>query len=167
LETEDSERFSVYGFSIDYPRICWIEFNPKSRRDAGDVVFHFLEKEKIFLSWGELERAEKRFQSIEGHAEHGISVLRKNRAARDFERVRNDSLTLNSHSAVYNRIRVKELLAGFLSGKKTVEREAYSIHLHCRESSRYFVLYSLLSRSATDETYEKSILAMANSFKCH
>ena len=35
---KDFERFSVYGFSIDYPKDARIEFNPKARRGEGYIV---------------------------------------------------------------------------------------------------------------------------------
>ena len=61
MSKPEFETFSVYSFSIDYPPVCRVEFNPKSRREAGDIVFHFPDKEKLFLSWGNLEKAQKKF----------------------------------------------------------------------------------------------------------
>jgi hypothetical protein len=55
LEKRNFEKFSVYNFSLDYPPVCRIEFNPKSRHESGDVVFHFPDKEKVFVTWGSLE----------------------------------------------------------------------------------------------------------------
>ena len=55
----ESEPFSAYGFSIQYPMVCRVEFNPKSLRGKGDVVFHFPDREKLFVTWGNLAAALK------------------------------------------------------------------------------------------------------------
>ena len=64
MAKEGFETFSVYNFSVDYPAVCRIEFNPKSRREAGDIVFHFPDREKVFLTWGKLEDAQKKFPTV-------------------------------------------------------------------------------------------------------
>ena len=51
-------------FSMDYPEVCRIEFNPKSMKQKGDVVFHFPDREKIFVSWGKLDVAQKKLQRL-------------------------------------------------------------------------------------------------------
>ena len=68
LDEPEFETFSVYKFSMNYPPICRVEFNPKTRREAGDIVFHFPDPdrpraptEKVFLSWGALDKATKKF----------------------------------------------------------------------------------------------------------
>ena len=166
--TDDNfERFSVYNFSIDYPPVCRVEFNPKSRREAGDIVFHFPDKEKVFLSWGDLEKAEKKFATAEKQAEHSLQVVKKSGNVKKMEKLSSDSLTLNSHTAAYNRVRLDEQSAGLFPGKKTVPHEAYSIHLHCDKSSRYFVVYTMLSPRAPEDFGDAIFMVMAKSFKCH
>ena len=163
---EDLERFSIYGFSMDYPKNCRVEFNPKSKRDAGDVVFHFPDKEKIFLSWGDLEQATKSFKTVEEHAEHSLGKVKKSGNVKNFERVLQSSLNIHSHRGAYNLVRLNEMTVGLFTGKRTVAREACSVHLHCPDSSRYFVIYAMLSGNLTEE-YEKILTTMANSLKCH
>ncbi len=162
----DFERFSIYGFSIDYPKDCRLEFNPKSRRDAGDVVFHFPDKMKMFLSWGDLEKATKSFQTVEEHAEHSLDSVKKSGNVKNLERVSRDSLSIHSHKGAYNRVRLEEITVGFFTGKKKVPRDAYSVHVHCPDSSRYFVIYTLIP-AGTVEEYEKTLMTMANSLNCH
>jgi hypothetical protein len=166
LANRDLENFSVYGFSIDYPKDCRVEFNPKSRREEGDVVFHFPSKDKVFLSWGDLEKATKRFKTVEQHAEHSLEKVRKGSNVKGFERTLQGSLTVNSHTGAYNRVRFQEVTVGFFTGKKTLPREAYSVHLHCTNSSRYFVIYALVPKGAAEE-YEKALMAMVHSLRCH
>lgn len=163
---EDFERFSIYGFSIDYPKDCRLEFNPKSRRGAGDVVFHFPDKVKIFLSWGDLEKAAKSFHTVEEHADHSLNAVKKAGNVKKFERVSRDTLSLHSHKGVYSRVRLEEMTVGFFSGRKSVPRDAYSVHVHCQDSSRFFVIYALVS-GGTEDGYEKTLMTMANSLNCH
>lgn len=164
--TKDFERFSVYGFSIDYPNVCRVEFNPKSRREAGDIVFHFPDKVKTFLSWGELEKATKNFQTVEKHAEHSLETMKKSGNVKNFVRVSHDSITVHSHKGAFNRVRLEEVTVGFFTGKRTAPRETYSVHVHCPGSSRYFVVYTMIPSNMEME-YEKSLMTMANSLKCH
>lgn len=166
MAKEGFETLSVYRFSVDYPAVCRIEFNPKSRREAGDVAFHFPDREKVFLSWGKLEDAQKRFATPEEHAEHSLDVTRKNRQVKNFERVDEDSLEINSHTAPYNRAKMEELSASLMRGQRTKKREALSLHLHCEQSSRYFVIYTLLSPNAPED-FADLFLDMVRSFRCH
>lgn len=163
---EDFEQFSVYGFSIKYPVDARLEFNPKSRRGAGDVVFHFPDRVKIFLSWGDLEEATKKFHTVEEHAEHSLKRIKSSGNVKGFEKVEHDSLKINSHQSVYNRAKFEEVSVGFFSGKRKNPREAHSVHVHCDESGRFLVVYSLLPVGASTD-YQAVFSKMANSLKCH
>jgi hypothetical protein len=162
---EGFEQFSVYKFSMDYPAVCRIEFNPKSRREAGDIVFHFPDREKLYLSWGKLEDAQKKFATSREHAEHSLEIAKKSRQVKGFERIRQESLEVSSHKAEYNHAKMEELSASPFRSRST-KREALSLHLHCEPSSRYFVIYALLSPNAPDD-FEDLFLDMVRSFKCH
>jgi len=165
-DDEGFERFSIYKFSIGYPPVCRLEFNPKSRREAGDVVFHFPDREKIFISWGNLEDAQKKFPTVEDQAEHNIQVVKKNAHVKSFERVAQDSLRINSHNAAYNHIRLEEMVGGFFPSKKTIRRQALSVHLRCEKLSRYFVIYSMPSAKAPED-FSDLFLLMVKTFECH
>jgi hypothetical protein len=169
LQTSDFEKFSVYRFSIVYPPVCRVEFNPKSRRESGDIVFHFPDREKIYISWGDLTVAKARFQTPQNHAEHNIKTIMKGRnvSGKDSERIAQDSLEINTHTAAYNSIKLGEIPPGvFFSKKRVVIRRAYSVNLFCEESSRYFVIYTLLSPNAPED-FGDLLLAMVRSFTCH
>ncbi len=163
---QDFEQFSVYGFSIEYPKDLRIEFNPKSRRGEGDLVFHFPDRVKIFLSWGDLEKASQKFKTVEEHADHSLKRIKTAGNVKNFERVSHDSIRIRSHNGVYNRAKFEEVTIGFFSGKRKNPREAHSVHVHCPVSSRFFVVYALLPTEGTYE-YEKIFSAMANSLRCH
>jgi hypothetical protein len=158
------ETLSIYRFSMDYPPVCWIEFNPKGRRERGDVVFHFPDHEKVFLTWGNLEDA--KFSNAYDHAEHSLKIMKGSRQVKEFERVKHDSLRINSHQAPYNRVKISQPSPRLFSGRKTMKRETLSLHLHCDRLSRYFVVYAMLSPSAPED-FETLFLDMVRSFKCH
>jgi hypothetical protein len=164
------EKFSVYGFSINYPAVCRVEFNPKSKREGGDVVFHFPEKEKIFISWGDLARARKKFPTVEAQAEHSLKVIAARREVKNLHRTRQESLDINSHKAQYNGIQLDEVRSSFLWSAKGRTRKAYSLHVHCDDSSRYFVIYTLPPANMPDDTPDdlgELMLKMVRSFRCH
>ena len=165
-EDDGFERFSVYGFSIDYPKKCRVEFNPKSRHGSGDVVFHFPDRIKAYLSWGSLDKAIANFQTVEKHADNSINVMKKARNVRNFENVARDTLTVNRHNGVYSLVKLQEVSLGFYGRSRTVGREACAVHVHCPESSRYFVVYVIFFSEGGAE-YEKTLLTMASSLKCH
>jgi hypothetical protein len=129
------------------------------------VVFHFPDKVKIFLSWGDLEKAVKSFHTVEEHADHSLNAVKKSGNVKKFERVSRDTLSLYSHKGVYSRVRLEEMTVGFLTGRKSIPRDAYSVHVHCQDSSRYFVIYTLIYGGT--EGHEKTLMTMANSIKCH
>jgi len=166
MSSEDFEKFSVYGFSIDYPSTCYVELSPKSRREVGDVVFHFPNKDKVYVTWEGLEKARKKFRTVDEQAEHSINQVTKSTSVRRVERLSRDSLTINSHKAVYNRLKLDEIPAGFLLRTKSTTHETHSVHLHCENSSRFFVIYSLLS-SNPPENFQSIMMSIVNSFRCH
>jgi hypothetical protein len=167
LENADFERFSVYGFSIDYPPVCRFEFNPKSKRERGDIVVHFPDKEKLFLSWGDLGTVQKNFATVKGQADHSIKAMMKSRNVGKVQRISNTSFEINSHVAAYNQVRFEELsVRGAFAKTKATKRLTYSLHLHCRESLRYFVIYALLSPNAPED-FEDLFTRMVKTFTCH
>jgi len=174
LDGPKFETFSVYKFSMNYPPICRVEFNPKTRREGGDIVFHFPDPdkpraptEKVFLSWGALDKATKKFQTVDEQAEHSLKAVKKSSGVKGFEKVAQDTLDINNHKAVYNRIKMEEVRGGIFPGRGGgVKREALSLHLHCENSSRYFVIYAMLTPNAPED-FGDLFMTMAKSFKCH
>jgi hypothetical protein len=159
------ENFSMYGFAIDYPAECRVEFNSKSRREMGDVVFRFPENVRIFLSWGELEKVSKRFSSAEEHANYSLDAMQKGKNVKNFERVLRDTVPMHSHNSSVNKVKFDEKGVKFLPGSKDLPREAYSFHVHCDKSKRYFVLYTMAP--ANEVRYDRMMDSMRESFKCH
>jgi hypothetical protein len=164
---DNFERFSMYSISIDYPNDSRVEFNSKGRRETGDVAFHLPEKVRIFLSWGDLEKVSKRFNSVQQHAEFSIDAMKKGKNVRNFEQVSKESVEVNTHWGALNKVKFEEMLPGLpFAGKKALQREAYSLHVHCEESKRYFVLYTMAPSDAQGK-YSRTMSTMVDSFKCH
>ena len=167
MKNGEMERFSVYRFSMNYPSVCRFEFNPKTRREKGDVVIHFPDKEKVFLSWGDLAVVTKKYQSANEFANNSIKSMGKSRNVGKTERMDEKSLTVNSHEAFYNKVLFHETAPmGFFSKGRTNLRTTCSVHLYCPRSSRYFVIYALLTPNAPED-FDKLFLEMVESFRCH
>jgi hypothetical protein len=158
----------MYGFAIDYPDVCRVEFNSKSRREAGDVAFRFPDSARIFLSWGELEKVSKRFASAEEHANYSIDTMKQGKKVKNFERVLRDTAMLQDHKTSVNKVRFEEKTVKLFGRGKDILREAYSLHVHCDKSRRYFVLYSLAPVNVNGEVrFDRIMESMTESFKCH
>jgi hypothetical protein len=160
------ERFSVYRFSMNYPPVCRFEFNPKTRREKGDVVIHFPDREKVFLSWGDLAVVTKKYPSANGFASHSIKSMAKSRNIGKTDTIDEKTITVNSHEAFYNKVLFHETTPGLFSKGRTNPRTTCSVHLYCPKSSRYFVIYALLAPNAPED-FDKLFLEMVDSFRCH
>jgi len=160
------ENFSMYGFTIDYPEECRVEFNSKNRREAGDIVFRFPGENRIFLSWGDLEKVSKRFGSPEEHANYSLDAMKKGKNVKNFEKLSHDTISIRNHDSPLNKVSFDEKALRFLPGSKDIPREAYSLHVHCDESKRYFVLYTMASASDQGK-FNRIMESMTQSFKCH
>ncbi len=169
LTVKDSfENFNIYGFALDYPEECRVEFNSKGRRESGDVVFHLpdkVDRVRIFLSWGDLEKVSKRFQSTEEHADFSLDAMKKGKNVKNFERVSRDTLSLHGHKSTVNKVKFDERSVG-LTGSKNIPREAFSLHVHCDKTNRYFVLYTM-TPSNSERKYDRIMDSMRTSFNCH
>ena len=166
MESAELEPFSVYGFSIDYPPVCRIEFNPKTRREKGDIVIHFPDREKVFVSWGQLASVLKKFPGAKEFADHSIKSMSKSRNIGKTDRLTENTLRVNSHIAYYNKVQFQETAMGFFGKGRTNARTTCSAHLFCEPTSRYFVLYALLTAGAPED-FDQLFLTMVQTFRCH
>jgi len=162
------ESFSVYGFHVVYPTTWKIEFDPKSDRLKGDVAFKSPEKENIFLSWGSLEKAKKRYSSLEEHANDSIDRIKKNPRVRKVETSQTKDTRIQSHKALFSLVKVTFSTPSLLPFTKTKEevQEVRCMHLHCETSERYYVIYGAIALSKSQE-HEAIFNNMMKSFKCH
>jgi len=164
--TSGFENLSMYGFTVDYPDDSRVQFNSKSRRESGDVVFQLPQRLGIFLSWGELEKVSKRFGSAGEHAKYSLEAMKKGKNVKNFEQVSTDTVSLHGHKGSINKVKFDEKALKLIPGAKDMPREAYSLHVHCDKSDRYFVLYTMVP--ANDEAgFDRIMQKMRESFSCH
>jgi hypothetical protein len=164
-EPEPFERFSIYRFSVDYPAISKLELNPKSKRNQGDIAFKVSPGYIIFLSWGEMEKIKPKFANPSEHATFSINRVRKSGAAKGFNELERRPQELNGHQAIFTHIRMEPVRRG-LFGRPPDPQEVRSFHLHCLDSSRYFVLYGSIA-AARSEEQSAVIQRMIESLTCH
>lgn len=159
--------YSAYGCSVVYPSEWRVELNPSSKREEGDVVFHSPVGDKLYVSWGPLEKAKKKFGDIRGHAEYSVGRLRGSRGVGGFEVLESKDSSVNGHRAVRTTIRLTVFSPGvFGLGGRPVPKRVYSAHLYCEDSSRYFVVYTLCG----EETHERVLgvfESCVSSLRCH
>jgi len=158
------ELFSMYGFSIDYPDTWEVELNPKSERTGGDVVFKTL-RHRVFLSWGLLDSAEKKYGSLDKHVDASIQKVRKGGDVRKLETLERTSASMNGHKAIFSHYRVT--LGVSFYAMRTAYREVSSVHLHCEKTGKFFVLYESIMGSDTVTGLETIFGHMKDTFRCH
>ena len=165
---QDFETFRVYGFQTVYPNTWRVEFDAKSTRQKGDVVFKSPEKDNIFLSWGPLEKAQKRFSDAEGHLKYSIDRIKKNTRVGGVEIARKTEQDVQSHKALVSLLRVTfsmPSIVPFKKGKGEVQ-EVRTMHLQCENAGRYYVIFGQITMDKS-QIQEEIFNNMVKSFKCH
>jgi hypothetical protein len=172
-ETEESktaqpkyELLAIYGFSANCPNNARLELNPKTRREKGDVVFHLEDGIKVFLSWGSLEDARKRYATAAAQASASIERSVKSTRAKLDGTPETKNLKIQGHDATYTHARMFVERGGFPFGSRRVTQDSHSMHLQCDESGRYYVVYAF-ARPETSEQVGKIIEPIMLSLKCH
>jgi hypothetical protein len=160
------ELLSVYGFSASYPDTARLEFNPKSRREKGDLAFHTNGGFKIFLSWGSLADAKKRYATAAEQAADSIKRSLKGSSAKLDGTPETRSMKILGHDAAYSHARMLVESRGFPFGGGRMIRDTYAMHLHCDKSARYYVVYGF-GRESESEELRRSIEPIMSSLKCH
>ncbi|MEM3799727.1 MAG: hypothetical protein QXH56_06535 [Thermoprotei archaeon] len=161
------EVYSAYGVSIFYPEGWRVELNPTSKKLEGDVVFHSPEKDKLYVSWGPLDKAKRRFGSVEKHAEYSVERIRRSRDVSGFEVSESVRSDVNGHEAVFMSVRFNVSQPSVFGFKgKPSPKSVYSMHLYCEDSSRYLVVYTLLNEEVGERVFE-DVKKCVNSLKCH
>ena len=160
------ELLAMYGFSARYPQNARLELNPKARRDKGDVAFHLEKGFKVFLSWGSLEEARKRYATAAAQASASIEHSVRSTHAKLDGTPETKALKIQGHDAVYSHARMFIDRGGFPIGTRRVTQDSHSMHLQCDESGRYYVVYAF-ARPDTSEQVGKIFEPIMSSLKCH
>jgi hypothetical protein len=160
------ELLSLYGFSASYPANARLEFNPKSRREKGDLVFHTSDGSKIFLSWGSLAEAKKRYATAAEQASDSIKRSLKGAPGKLEGPPETRAMKILDHDATYSHARALLEWRRFPFGSSRMIRDTYAMHLHCDKSARYYVIYAF-GRDSASEELRRSIEPIMSSLKCH
>jgi hypothetical protein len=162
------ESFCVYGFHTVYPNTWKVEFDPKSDRLKGDVVFKSPERDNIFLSWGSLEKAKKRFSNPEGHLKYSIDRIKKNTRVSGVDIAKKRDFEVSSHKALVSLLKVTFSSPSIVPFKKVQGevQEIRAMHLHCEDTGRYYVIFGQVTMDKSKE-HEEIFSKMIESFGCH
>lgn len=164
MSSAESEKLMIYGFSLDYPINCKLEFNPKFERGEGDVAIKWPTNEHIFVSWGPLEKIKNKVGNAEAHANFSLEKIKKNQRAK-VTRLEHLLREVNGHHSSYDHIKLEIPSTGLFGGKPQFQ-EIRSFHLHCDRTSRYFVIYESTSPERAKERQD-AIESVVTSFACH
>jgi len=160
------ELLAMYGFSAKYPNNARLELNPKTRREKGDIVFHLEGGFRVFLSWGSLQEARKRYATAEAQASASIQRSVKSTHAKLEGTPEIKNLKIQGHDATYTHARMFMDRGGFPFGAGRVTQDSHSLHLQCDESGRYYVMYTF-ARPESSEQLGKIFEPLMLSLKCH
>ena len=160
------DHFSIYGFKIEYPKDWRVELKPKSEKETGEVAFHSPERDRMFVFWGILEEAKKRYASLDEHVERTIKKVKKIRGVNSLEVVERKELEMNGHRAIFALLKAT-FIQGFFLRRREVSQELLSSHLYCEQTARYFILHGS-PRSDEKSTEHADVFEhMQKSFRCH
>lgn len=160
-----SEKFALYGFELSLPKTWRVEFNPRGRREKGDVVFHTPKRNRIFISWGPLADANKRFKSLEEQRDWGVSDLKKAQNVRDLTIEQSRETEICGHRALLTQLSAS-VGGGFLA-RKVAKRGTISLYFYCPVGARYYVAYSLLNVPDEYADFPGIFTSVTGSMVCH
>ncbi len=157
------DTLTVYGFSFQFPSTSWLEFNPKFKRESGDVAVKSPGKAVAFFSWGDLAKLEKRAPTLEAHAKFSMDKVKKSVQGK-MKQLESREVDVNGHTALFNRVAIEVPRRGLFG--KGQEQEVTSVHLHCKQSGRYFVIYAT-SNATNADRQQHTIQDIIGSMRCH
>lgn len=161
----DKEKFALYGFELMIPLGWRVELNPKTGRERGDVAFQSTKGNRIFVSWGPLAEAQKRFKTLEEHRDTNVQRIRKGPDVTEVKVSDLSELQIGGHRALGSHV-TATVKAGMMS-RRTAEREVWSVHVHCPKTGRYYVLYSMTRDPTEFEDFPQIFKSVSESFVCH
>ena len=153
----------IYGFSFQFPMVSRLEFNPKFSREEGDLAIKSPEKATVFFTWGDLGKVTKKGRTLEDHSDFSLERVKKSVQGK-LEQVERKEIRVNSHPAIYNRVKVEVPRRGPFG--KGQNQDVVSVHVHCERSGRYFLVYSTLSATAAG-WQERTVQGIIDSLACH
>lgn len=159
----EKDTLTIYGFSFEYPKDRKLEFNPKFKRTDGDVAVKAPDKAVVFVSWGELARVVKKAPTIQDHAKFSLDRVKKSVQGK-MNQLEHKQIDVNGHRAEFNHVKILVPRRGLL-GRGT-EQEVTSVHIHCEDTGRYFVIYATsTAENIKDQT--RTLEQITETLRCH
>jgi hypothetical protein len=164
-QVAERDNLRIYGMSFDFPVSQKLEFDPKFTREEGSVAVKSPTKSVVFVTWGDLKRVSKKLPTPREHSKYSMERAARSVRGR-LNQVEQRDVQINGHSAAYSRAEV-EVPRGIL-GPRRPNQEIVSVHFHCNETSRYFVVYtSSDSGGSRAQPREDVFRIVTETFKCH
>ena len=157
------DTLTVYGFSFQFPSTSWLEFNPKFKRESGDVAVKSPGKAVVFFSWGDLAKLEKRAPSLEAHAKFSMDKVKKSVQGK-MTSLESKDIKVAGHDAVFNHVKIEVPRRGIF-GKGQLQ-DVRSVHLHCDQTKRFYVIYAT-STEQNKEVQGRTMQEIVDSLQCH
>ena len=162
-----TERFSAYGLGVDVLDDWRMEFNPKSTREKGDVAFHSPHDNVFFVSWGKLDDAQGRFETLEQQRDESVKRIKSNPNIAVAKVELSSNEMVNGHEGILSKMVTQRRRGGLISRGQDPPREVWIVHLHCPQSSRFYVVYWDIRDGGEYPDVEERFRAILHSFACH
>jgi hypothetical protein len=159
----EMDTLKIYGFSFEFPKDRKLEFNPKFKRTDGDVAVKAMDKAVVFVSWGELEKVIKKAPTIEDHAKFSLDRVKKSVQGK-MSAVDHKEIEVNGHKAIFNDVKIQVPRRGIMG--KAQEQEVTSVHIHCNQTGRYYVIYAT-SNAQNAAAQTKTLQGIIDTLHCH
>ncbi len=159
------ERFAVYGFHLDIPDDWRVEFNPKSNRSEGDVAFHSPKNNILFVSWGKLEDAKKRYASLEAHRDDTVKRIRKSPNITDAKLSKSERVVVSGHDGLRSEVTVQQTRG--IIGRRQLAHDVMSVHFYCEETGRFYVVHWDITVADEYPDAAKTLSSLVASVACH
>ncbi|MGI0091837.1 MAG: hypothetical protein ACREBS_09015 [Nitrososphaerales archaeon] len=161
----NSEKFALYGFEIEIPSDWRVEVNPKSTRVKGDAAFQSQKGNRVFVSWGPLEEATRRFKTLEAHRDSSLDQVKKGSDVKSLDVSDLKEVQVCTHRALMTHVSA-QIRSGMM-GRNTSRRDIWSIHFYCPNISRYYVMFSMERDAEEFEDMGQVFSSFAKTMVCH
>ena len=161
----NTEVFALYGFELKIPQVWRVELDPKATRELGDVAFHTPKKNRIFVSWGPLEKAKNRFKTLEEHREWTLSELKKSRGVKALSISGSGETLICGHRALIAQVSAS--LGGGIMPPPQPVRDMCSAFFYCPDGARYYVVYSQMRFPDEYTNFPEVFDSLIHSMICH
>jgi hypothetical protein len=160
------ERFAIYGFELEVPDDWRVEVNPKGTRKKGDVAFHTSKGNRFFISWGDLESANKRFKTLDEHRDWSTKQVGKGPDVKKVNVEDSREVQIGGHRALLSHVTADVRAGGFMS-RGSMQRSMWSVHFYCPEQNRYYVIYSLQRDPEEFPDFSSAFDSLWKTAACH